>query len=81
MLPCKEIVRILSSDEKVGVLRRAELKMHLMMCEHCSTYNRHLHSMKKGFKSLFARLTEVKPDAVERLEKEVIEKVKKNSGR
>lgn len=77
MLPCKDIVKILSSDEKVSFLRRAELRMHLMMCEHCSAYSRHLKSMRKGFKSLFARLTNVTPESVSQLEEHVIKTIKK----
>lgn len=80
MLPCKDIVKLLSSDEKVTLLQRAELKMHLMMCEHCSAYNRHLKSMRNGFKKLFSKLTAVKPGAVEQLESKVIDKIKKTSG-
>lgn len=80
MLPCKEIVRILSSEEETSLLKRAELKMHLMMCEHCSAYSRHLKAMRKGFRDLFGRLTKVSPDSVERLESEVIRKIKKTSG-
>lgn len=80
MLPCKDIVKLLSSDEKVPLLQRAELKMHLMMCEHCSAYSRQLKFMRNGFKKLFSKLTTVKPGDVEQLETKVIQKIKKTSG-
>jgi hypothetical protein len=81
MLPCKEIVKLLSSEEKGSLFRKAEIKMHLLMCEHCSSYSKHLSLMKKGFKLLFARLTEVKPENVDHLETKVIEKIKKSAGK
>ena len=80
MLPCKDIVKLLSSEEKVTLLQRAELKMHLMMCEHCSTYSRQLKFMRNGFKKLFSKLTTLRPGAVEQLETKVIQKIKKSSG-
>lgn len=80
MLPCKEIVRILSSDEKVGFLRRLELKMHLAMCSHCSVYNKHLKLMRNGFKGLFVKITATDSGTVRNLESKIIGDNKKRSG-
>lgn len=80
MMPCKEVARILSSDAEVGFVRRAELKMHLMMCKHCSAYNQHLVAMRKGFKRLFQKITLSEPQTIEKLENEVLTKLRKQGG-
>ena len=77
MLPCKEIVRLLSSGEALPLMKRAELKMHLMMCKHCSRYSKHLVMLADGFKRLFQEKAKVDPSQVERVEKKVIEEVEK----
>lgn len=79
MLSCKEIVKILNAEESVPFLKRAELKMHLLMCEHCSAYSKHIKFMKLGFKKLFAKLTQTEPETVERIEKKAIEQFKKTT--
>ncbi|PIP91373.1 MAG: hypothetical protein COW01_03740 [Bdellovibrionales bacterium CG12_big_fil_rev_8_21_14_0_65_38_15] len=74
MLSCKEITRILSSDEELRLIKRTELRMHLLMCEHCSNYNKHLKQMKEGFKKFFKKKYEVKPDELTKLEESIIKK-------
>jgi hypothetical protein len=80
MLPCKEIVRILSSEEDIGVRRKMELKMHLAMCRHCSAYRKHLELMKKGFKGLFSKMTETESGSVKGLESRILNDFKKRQG-
>ena len=70
MLPCKDIVRILSTEEDTSLMVTAEIKMHLLMCKHCSAYNKHLQMMKNGFRKLFSKLT-----TVENLENQIIKKI------
>ena len=79
MLSCKEIVRILNEEEGVPFLKRAELRMHLLMCEHCSAYSKHIKFMKRAFKKLFAKLTQTEPEAIERIEKKALEQFKKSA--
>lgn len=81
MLPCKEVVRILSSHEDLSWRKRAELRMHLLMCKRCSRYAAHLKIMRQGFRKLFARLTAVDRDQVTHLEDEVLKKLKTESPR
>jgi hypothetical protein len=42
MLACREVSRLVSSEDigHVGLLRRLELRLHLMMCRHCRNYVR-----------------------------------------
>lgn len=80
MMPCKEVARILSSETDIGIVRRAELKMHLIMCKHCSAYNQNLIAMSKGFKRLFQKITLAEPQTIEKLENEVLTKLRKQGG-
>ncbi len=77
MLSCKEIAHILCSDEELSIMRKTELRMHLLMCKHCSNYNKQLIFLKKGMKTLFKKRTEYDPDKVSKLEKEVLSKILK----
>ncbi len=81
MLSCREIVRLMSSHEELSWTRRAELRMHLMMCKHCSAYAKHLKMMRDGFKKLFSKKTQVPSSEVEALERHIIEhEVKRRAG-
>ncbi len=76
MLSCKETIKILSSED-VSFRQWVELKMHLVMCEHCSVYNKHLKVLRLGFKKLFNKITKSNPEDVERMERNAIEKLEK----
>lgn len=78
MLRCYEIVKILSFEEELSFLKRAELKMHLTMCIHCSKYAKHLKILKDSFTTFFKMKTQVEKDQVKKLEEGVIDKVRKN---
>jgi hypothetical protein len=47
MITCKNVARLLTSDEfhALGGWRRAEIRLHLMMCKHCSRLARQLRQM------------------------------------
>lgn len=76
MLCCHEIVRIVSSNKQVSFIKRAELKMHLLMCAHCSAYDKHLKIMKESFIKFFKLNLRVEKDRVTKLEDQVIGKIK-----
>ncbi len=77
MLPCKEIVRILSSDSELPWMKKAEMKMHLMMCRHCSNYAAQLTMLKQGFKKLFSETEATDSVEIKNLEEDVIRKILK----
>lgn len=79
MLPCKDIVKIISSHEEISWMRRAELRVHLMMCKHCSNYASHLRMMKEGFKKLFSKITHVNKAQIIQLESEILDELEKNT--
>lgn len=77
MLSCKEIVKLLSSEVDVPLLKKAELRMHLMMCKHCSRYSKHLRMLSDGFKNLLNKKAQVDAAEVSKLEREVLEKLQR----
>lgn len=75
MLSCKEIAHILASEEDLSIVRRTELRMHLLMCKHCSNYSKHLKFLKSGMKKLFKQKTHLDNEKVKNLEDEILKKV------
>lgn len=79
MKTCKEISEILCQDQELSLLKRTELKMHLLMCANCSVYATHLKMMREGFRKLFSKLTEINKSKVKEFEAQVIEKINNKS--
>lgn len=84
MLSCKEVVEILSSEtggidphRQFSWMKRAGLRLHLMACRHCARYARQLRVLGDGARRLFERQGLDSAEKIERLERQVIEKVKK----
>ncbi|MBI4580893.1 MAG: zf-HC2 domain-containing protein [Planctomycetes bacterium] len=51
MLTCKEAVRLISEglDRHLSWPTRLGLRMHLLMCRHCSAYGRQLRGLARLF--------------------------------
>lgn len=75
MISCKEIAHILSSEEDLSVMRKAELRMHLLMCKHCSNYNKQLKVLKTGMQTLFRKRSEYDPDKLTELENNILNNI------
>jgi len=76
MLTCKEAVRLISEglDRDLSWPTRLGLKMHLLMCRHCSAYGRQLRGLARLFHLRFAEAGSVErsdaklaPEARERI--------------
>jgi len=80
MLSCKELLKLINEQENTTFFQRAEMRLHLLMCKHCSNYAKHFQYMRGGFKQLFSKLTETNPQEIERIENEIIENSSKISG-
>jgi anti-sigma factor RsiW len=74
MLSCKDIVRIVSADEKISWARRWEVRLHIAICPHCARYFRQLGQIRSSWQKLVAQRLEREDDAVRRLEAEAIRK-------
>lgn len=50
MRSCKEVSRLLSAsqEQKLTFMQRAELKLHLAMCKHCSRFNNNLTAIRSA---------------------------------
>lgn len=79
MLSCREIAKILSSKEELSLIKRTELRMHLLMCKHCSNYNKQLNLMKESFQNLFKKKSTIEKEKVVKLENDIIKKHVKSS--
>jgi hypothetical protein len=77
MLTCKEAVRLISEglDRDLSWPTRLGLKMHLLMCRHCSAYGRQLRGLAHLFHLRFAEQQSIQR-ADETLSPEAREKIK-----
>ncbi len=77
MLRCKEVVKIVSSsNDDIPWSKRMELKLHLMMCKHCSRYAAHLQMLSLAFSKLIRRKAAVDRAKIRQLEDDAIKRVK-----
>lgn len=77
MLSCKEVVKIVSSDQESSWKRRLEVRFHLFICHYCRKYVLQLKYMRSGFKTLFNEKAK-KPNSeeIKKIEQEVLSKIK-----
>jgi hypothetical protein len=56
MLNCKDVHRIVAEDlgENPGLMRRIEIKMHLLMCGKCSRYVEQIGAIGESIRRLCA---------------------------
>ena len=77
MLKCNEVSGLVSTDEvdDLGLMKRLEFKMHIMMCVHCRRYVQQIKSLGLGARR-WAIGCEAEPLQLKRMEKQVLEEVK-----
>lgn len=61
MLTCKEVMTMISSDglERSTWRERMSLRLHLMMCRHCSRYAAQLRAIAREAKRVYSDLPKV----------------------
>ena len=80
MLKCKEVVKVVSSDQPISLKQKIEIKMHLMMCRHCRRYQQQLNLLKNGFVRLLKlKYNSADPQKIDQIENKVLDKVNKRS--
>jgi hypothetical protein len=72
---CKEVVKIISSGEKLSFFGRAELFLHLLICKHCSRYKKQMQILRKTFRKFFAGLTNISSDVSSKLKEDIKSKL------
>lgn len=78
---CKEVVLSISSGQVNESWRgKIAVKFHLLMCQHCSRYSRHIEMLGEGVKKIFetkgnggsdVRIKETEDKVIEEVLKEI----------
>lgn len=65
MLKCKDVAELASRyvDHDLGVMQRAQIRLHLMMCRHCTRYVRQLRQTVALLKEIAPREPSVVDEA------------------
>lgn len=75
MLSCKEISYLLSSSKELSIMKRTELRMHLLMCSHCANYHKQLLSIRKNFSKLLQKKSNSSTLDVKDLENQILKNI------
>ncbi len=72
MLNCKDVTHIVATGEidKLSWVKRLELRLHLMMCNHCREYMAQMAVLGRGVRRLFGH--DPDPETLERLEARIM---------
>lgn len=77
MLKCKDVVKIVSTEERRSWRHRIGVRLHLMMCHHCSKYAKQLDILRSSFRTLFAEKRKATDERkIKDLERRIILKIK-----
>ena len=74
MIRCKEVARLLSTDQLASqpLWRRAGVRLHLMMCRHCRRFARQMARLKQAAADLGATFdAEVSADFTQRVQEKL----------
>ena len=75
MISCKDLVKKLSSDESLPIVKRLEIHLHLILCKHCRVYVKHLEVLKVSFRRVIGKLEKNIESTSKKIEDEAIEKL------
>jgi len=58
MMRCKEVARLMTSDlvSSSSLIRRMELRLHLMMCKHCSRLMKQLKELRTAARRIAGQI-------------------------
>lgn len=77
MLTCKEVVKVVSSDDRASWRKRLQVRMHLLICRHCRKYVQQLEHLGTGVRRLFRpSKNHEHSDEIQRIEAEVLKRIK-----
>ena len=76
MLKCSQVSRIVSTDDyhELGLMKKVEFKLHLMMCSHCQRYVNQIRSLGRVGKQQVEKL-EANDEQLARMEHKIREDV------
>lgn len=77
LLTCRQVVTYINDPETESSFRkRIAVRVHLLMCEHCSAYLKQLRYLKRGLKNLIERKSTVSEERVAKVEHQVLTKLR-----
>ncbi len=81
MMKCKEVSHLIASGsaEDLGFMKRMELRIHLMMCNHCQGYADQIKALGKGARRLVGA-NEPTTEELQKLENEICDKICSHGG-
>lgn len=82
MLSCKEVCRAVASEEvaETSWWRRVQVRLHLLMCQHCQRYAAQLQVIGKVARDLWGtRPVDEDPQALKRLEETILKGVNREA--
>lgn len=76
MLNCKEIVTVVSSEDKSSWRRNLKVRFHLIICKHCKNYSEQIEMVRTGFANFVqSKWEKNKPEKNKELEDKIIKNI------
>lgn len=77
MFTCREVTEICASERPLSRMERLKLKLHLLICHACSSYQRQMELLRRSFKRRSDDIVESEQQQIHELEQKIIEQIKK----
>ena len=76
MLDCKDLTRLIASDElaSAGWAKRVQARVHLMMCRDCRAFADQIRAIGEGARRLFRARPETERATLERLRDSILKR-------
>ncbi len=74
MLKCRQVTRLVATDDykELGLLKKVEFKLHLLMCNHCQRYFSQIKSLGCEAREA-AKEHEAGPEQLNRMENNIMD--------
>ncbi len=74
MLKCNQVTRLAATDDykELSFIKKAEFKLHLMMCSHCKRYFSQIISLGSAARKE-AKKNEAEPEQLKRMENKILD--------
>jgi len=74
MLSCKDMEKLTSQEQKLGIIGKIQFKLHLMICKNCRCFTENMNTLNTSIKSLIQKKTAIDDKKIKKLEEEIKEK-------
>jgi hypothetical protein len=81
MPSCKEVVHLLSKEQRLSVWQRLRLFPHLLICSNCSLYSKQISALTKSFKNLFLKRAQTDPQEIQQLKAQILKSALENDSK